>query len=144
MTQPCPFVPEPWSSSEQPAREWLYATGSIEKALAYAQLFWPHFVVHEDCVLLDLDLDGYDAWKERLPAKSDIEAMLNHRHILDLFHDAGSHEPHEWLISLGCSLKQCWEAKLKLQFPDRKFEIVFDETRCADPIDYQITFYQSR
>jgi hypothetical protein len=144
MTPTSSFVPEPWASGDDPAGEWLYVTGSIEQALAYAQLFWPPFVVHEDCVLLDRSVDGYAPWAERLREKADIEAMLNHRHILDLFHDAVGSEPHDWLISLGRTLKDCWGAKLRLEFPDRRFEVVFDETPCADPVDYQITFYQQR
>jgi hypothetical protein len=144
MTHPGSFVPEPWASGDDPAGEWWYVTGSIEQALAYAELFWPQFVVHEGCVLLARSIDGYGPWSERLEDKADIEAMLNHRHILDLFHDAAGSEPHEWLISLGRTLKECWAAKLRLEFPERRFEVVFDETPCADPVDYQITFYQQR
>jgi hypothetical protein len=136
------FIPEPWLSSDRPALNWLYATGSIEQALAYAQLFWPEFVEHEDCVFLKCDLVGYSAWITRLPTKADVEAMINHRHILDLFDAVNSSAPHEWLISLGLTLKECWKAKLNSQFPTRNFEIVFDQTLRPDPVDYQITFYQ--
>jgi len=75
--------------------------------------------------------------------KTRTEATVNHRHIADLFED-GESASHEWLIALGRTLKQCWAAKLRLDFPDRRFEVQFDETLAVDSIDYEITFYQQR
>jgi hypothetical protein len=144
MTEPRPLVPEPWSSSENPARDWLYATGSIEQALAYAELFWPKFAEHEGCVLLAESVDGYGPWAEQLKSPTDIEVMLNHRHMVDLFQDSAGCEDHDRLIALGKTLKACWAAKLAFDFPGRRFEVIFDETRQPDSVDYQVTFCQQR
>lgn len=144
MAQSHSFVPEPWSSTDEPELDWLYNTGSVGQALAYSNLFWPHFTEHDDCVFLILDVEKYALWMETLGGnKTQAEATLNHRHIADLFEDAES-APHELLIALGRTLKQCWAAKLRLDFPNRRFEVQFDETLAADAIDYEITFYQQR
>ncbi|MEY2536278.1 MAG: hypothetical protein QOG67_18 [Verrucomicrobiota bacterium] len=138
------FVPKPWSGTDEPAREWLYNTGSLEQALAYGELFWPHFVEHDDCVFLSLDLEKYKSWMTTLEgSKARVEAVLNHRHIADLFENTEL-ASHDWLINLGRKLKQCWAAKLQLDFPERHFEVQFEERRSPAATDYEITFFQSR
>jgi hypothetical protein len=144
MAQSHSSVPEPWSTTDEPALDWLYNTGSVAQALAYSELFWPRFTEHDDCVFLLLDLEKYESWMKTLGHnKTQTEATLNYRHIADLFEDAQS-ASHEWLIALGRTLKQCWAAKLRLDFPHRRFEVQFDETFAADATDYEITFYQQR
>jgi hypothetical protein len=122
----------------------LYNTGSAEQALAYSKLFWPAFVEYDDCVFLSLDLDKYHSWMAQFDNdKTGTESMLNHRHIGDMF-EAGESTPHELLIRLGCILKQCWTAKLRADFPQRRFDVHFDDSAAADAIDYEITFCQVR
>ena len=144
MSQDGSFVPEPWCTTDEPELDWLYNTGSIEQALAYSKLFWPSFIEHEDCVFLTFDDDKYRSWMAELhDDKARVEAMMNHRHIADVFEGAES-APHELLIGLGRILKQCWKAKLLLDFPQRRFEVQFDDRQSAAPSDYEITFYQPR
>jgi len=41
-------------------------------------------------------------------------------------------------------LKQMWQAKLALDFPDRRFEVEFldEELKNEDWLEYQVTFWQ--
>ena len=66
MAQSHSFVPEPWSSTDQPELAWLYNTGSVAQALAYSELFWPSFTEHDDCVFLLFDLEKYESWMKTL------------------------------------------------------------------------------
>ena len=144
MAQSQSFVPEPWSSTQQPELDWLFNTGSVAQALAYRELFWPRFTEHDDCVFLFFDPEKCESWTNTLDGdKTRTEATVNHRHIADLFEE-GQSASHEWLIALGRTLKQCWAAKLRLDFPERQFEVQFNETLAVNSTDYEITFYQQR
>ena len=139
---PSSAIPEPWATqSESPAMEWLFATGTVEQALAYSELLWPDFVEHQDCILLHCVADSFPTWKDQLGDLSKVEAMLNHVHISDFFHRESS---HDLMISLGHVLKDAWTMKLARDFPGRRFCIEFYDERSEDPTDYQITFYQMR
>jgi len=120
-------------------RSWSgsYATGSVEQALAYSELFWPEFILHEGCVLLERIPDSFPTWTESLGDSTKVEAMLNHRHISDLFHRDASHDV---MIRLGRVLKYAWTLKLARDFPDRRFAVEFYDTPSDDPTDYQVTF----
>src|SRR5437879_5309747 len=126
MAQSHSFVPEPWSTTDEPELDWLYNTGSVAQALAYSELFWPRFTEH---------VEKYESWMRTLEGKkSQAEATLNHRHIADLFED-GKSAPHDLLIALGRILKQSWASKLRLDFPHRRFEVQFDDIPATDPTD---------
>jgi hypothetical protein len=102
--------------------EWLYATGSVEQALGYSELFWPEFVEHEGCILLERVPASFNSWAESLQEPSKVEAMLNHRHVSDLFHAQTS---HDMMITLGRLLRDIWTLKLARDFPDRRFSVEF-------------------
>jgi hypothetical protein len=119
--------------------EWLYATGSVEQALACSDLFWPEFVEHEGCVFMERVADSFRGWSESLGDPSKVEAMLNHRHICDLFERESS---HNMMIGLGRVLRDAWTIKLARDFPERRFAVEFYDTPSENPTDYQITFYQ--
>jgi len=118
---------------------WLYNTGGIEQALAYSELFWPEFIEHEGCILMDRVADSFRSWSDSLRDPSKVEAMLNHRHICDLFERETS---HDMMIALGRVLRDAWTLKLARDFPKRRFAVEFYDAPSQDPTDYQITFYQ--
>ena len=75
---------------------WLIRVGSFEHAIAYAHLFWPSFTVFEDCVLFaGFSEEIFWGFMEQTRGdKRAVEAVMNHRHILDLFQGV-SREPTE-------------------------------------------------
>ena len=73
--------------------------------------------------------------------KRAVEAVLNHRHILDLF--SGSQPTREQVVYLGRLLQEVWAAKLARDFPDRRIVVSFPEEGCESLLDYEVTFYQA-
>jgi hypothetical protein len=70
---------------------WANAVGRYDYAIAYVSVFWPDFVVHDDCVFrLDPGSENYAAWLSTLEGdRSRVEAMINHLHIMDMFISEG-------------------------------------------------------
>lgn len=124
---------------------WLYHTGSVGHAIAYADLFWPAFVEHDGCVLLAERLDQANFRDWMASTKGDrraVEAVLNHTHITDLFGDGGTQPTREQVMYLGRLLREMWAAKLARDFPDRRFVVSFPEDECESLQDYEVSFYQ--
>lgn len=77
--------------------------------------------------------------------KRDVEAMLNHIHMIDINNGNPDAEHNEaQLIELGKVLKEIYAAKLAWQFPDLRFEVVFEGEPGGDPADFQVTFWTVR
>lgn len=124
---------------------WLTNVGRYDLAVAYASLFWPEFSEVDDCVLLGPGVpESYGEWRARYPDNpGSIEAVLNHRHILDLF--LTTQEPSLELVRhLGTVLKEMWSAKLHRDFPDRQFVVSFPEEFDLEVDDPELTFYTKR
>lgn len=98
---------------------WLCRAGNFEHAIAYARLCWPKFKFHDGGVLFaDIGESSYNSWLRVFQGNRTLtQAVLNHRHLLELYPD-GSQEPsREQLVYLGQRLKASWDAKLRLDFP---------------------------
>jgi hypothetical protein len=124
---------------------WLANIGRYDAALAYLSLFWPEFTVVDDCVLLGAAVpESYAEWKAKHGSDpSAIEAVLNHRHLFDLFPVAP--EPsRDVVLHLGRGLKEMWTAKLPRDFPDRRFVVSFPEDFDVEVDNPEITFYANR
>ena len=122
---------------------YLSGCGNFELAIAFRRLYWPDFVEHDNCVLLpNFSLKTYDAiLKNHNGDRAEVEALLNHQHILDLFplSDATTEAQIRYI---GQTLQEVWTAKLKRDFPNRTFEVCFNDIPGLDLVNYQITFFQ--
>ena len=119
---------------------WLYHTGSVGQAIAYADLFWPRFVEHDGCVLLAdrFDPPGFQRWMASTRGdRRAVEAVLNHTHLTDLFLPGGAEPTREQVVHLGRAVRDMWAAKLARDFPGRRFEVRFPEDGCEALVDYQ-------
>jgi hypothetical protein len=125
---------------------WIGCVGSFEHAIAYAELFWPDFVEFDGCVFFaGLIEENYRGFMEQTRGdKRSVETVMNHRHILDLFCGPELRPSREQVVYIGRLLKDMWEAKLKCDFPARRFVVSFPEEPCEGLLDYEITFYQER
>jgi hypothetical protein len=123
---------------------WLTRIGSYEHAVAYARLFWPAFTIHEDCVLFaGFSEKIFGGFMEQTGGnKQAVEAVMNHRHILDLFQNVSREPTEEVLLHLGRMLKDMWSCKLRRDFPSRTVLVTFPEEGIDDLSDYEITFFQ--
>ena len=76
--------------------------------------------------------------------KQSVEAVMNHRHILDVFAQESPRPTREQVVYLGRLLKEMWAAKLQRDFPGRRIVVSFPEEGCEDLLDYEISVYQDR
>ena len=129
-------------------RSWIGCVGNIEHAIGYAELFWPDFILFDDCVFFagKFSEEGYFGFlKHSGGNKQATEGVMNHWHILDLFFSDSTVPPmKEQVIYLGRLLKDIWEVKLRHDFPERLFVVSFPEGPTDDLSDYEVTFYQKR
>ena len=125
-------------------RSWIGHVGSIEHAIAYGELFWPEFVEHDGCVLFaGYSEESYNGFlKQTGGNRQAVEAVMNHRHILDLFPGHDPRPSREQVVYLGRLLKEMWAAKLQRDFPGRRLVVSFPEDECEDLLDYEVFIYQ--
>ena len=128
--------------------DWIAIEGNIKLAIGYSSIYWPDFIEHEDCVFLKshFSLDGFNQWKnvDYVEYFSQIEYVINHIHILDLFTQEKQGEiTKDQIIYLGEILREIYETKLTTLFKDRKFSVTFNGKEKVDElIDYELSFHQ--
>lgn len=126
---------------------WVYYAGTPGQAIAYANLFWPKFTEHDGCILRDeaFEIENFNTWMQSTAGnRREVEAVINHVHILDIFGNEAATPTLQQVLCLGRFLKATWEAKLKLEFPSKDITVSFPEDPEPDLINYEITFFQNR
>lgn len=73
-------------------------------------------------------------------SRKGIEAVINHIHIADIHSDMPASEAQ--LRHLGRVLKAIYQQKLAVDFPDRAFEVHFNDEPGLEDTDYEVTFFQ--
>lgn len=122
---------------------WIQCVGDYEHAIGYAELFWPTFEIYDGCVFsAGFDKTTYEAWMKSTEGnKTSVQVVMNHLHILDLFPNVETDPSGKQVVHLGRKLKEIWEAKLRLDFPDYNIVVSFPEEEYDDLLDYEITFF---
>jgi hypothetical protein len=128
------------------AESWIRCIGRFDHAVGYAQLFWPEFTIHDDCIMFtDFTVESYQKWMNHTSGhRGQVEAVMNHRHILDLFSRDESDVPRELVLHLGRMLRDMWECKLKRDFPGREIVVSFPDEHLEDLREYEITIYHQK
>jgi hypothetical protein len=123
---------------------WIACVGNFEHAIAYGELFWPDFAEHDGCVFFArFSEESYRGFLQQTGGnRQAVEAVMNHRHILDLFCRPDLKPTREQVIYLGRLLKDAWAAKLQRDFPGKRFVVSFPEEASEDLLDYEVTFFQ--
>lgn len=131
--------------------DWMVSEGNIRLTIAYSLLFWPEFIEYDGCIILKnkFSAQNFENWKKAGYVKNyaQIESVLNHIHLLDLF---GTEEKkdeinYEQILFLGNKLCEIYTAKLKIDFPEKKFIFKFNGNEKIETFDdYEITFYQEK
>jgi predicted oxidoreductase (fatty acid repression mutant protein) len=110
---------------------------------AYQEMFWPDFIEHDGCVFLAFNRNAYQQWHRQTGGdRRKIESLMNHRHVVDLLPKAVESPTRGLVILFGQLLRDVWDAKLRRDFPTRKFCVSFPPEERIDLTDYEITFYQ--
>ena len=130
--------------------DWIAIEGNIKLAIGYSSIFWPDFIEHENCVFLKshFSIANYNEWKnvDYIEYFSQIEYVLNHIHILDLFAEEQGKQSEiskDQIIYLGIVLREIYETKLRTQFKDKTFIVTFNGNEDpGDLTDYELSFHQ--
>ena len=123
---------------------WLGFKGNYELAIAFSRLFWPEFVEHDGCVFFaGFSLESFRGFMAQCNGdRASVEQVMNHRHLLDIFHHAADTATLDQLTFLGTVLRETWRAKLARDFPSRSFEVTFDHADADDLLEYFVAFCQ--
>lgn len=125
---------------------WVACLGRFDHAICYAAIFWPDFVVHDDCILFDpVDVENFNDWMTHCKGnRTAVESVVNHRHIVDLFDN--KFEPTKEVVRhIGRLLKDMWSCKLARDFPGRSVKVEISEPQDSEDLyEYQITVFQER
>ncbi len=121
---------------------WIGMKGSYDIAVGYTFIFWPEFVVIDDYVLRQGSTEpNLREWEKKGADRRGIEAVINHIHIADIHYGKTASEAQ--LRHLGRVLKSIYQLKLAADYPERSFEVHFNDEDGLDPIDYELTFFQA-
>ncbi len=130
-------------------QDWVTSEGDIQMAIGYSTIFWPEFVEFNDYIFIKSHFseDNFKEWikSESVSNYGQIENVINHIHILDLFsYEKQADISFEQVKYLGDLLQKIYSTKLKVEFPNRNFTVTFNGAEhLNDLIDYQLTFYQN-
>lgn len=134
-----------WLPGPVTPEEWVGMMGNFDLAVGYSFLFWPSFVRFDDFVLRQGFREDALRGFERSTGgdRPAIESVMNHVHIVDIH--CNEPVPSEIQIRhIGRVLKAVHEVKLKADFPELSFVVLFNDEPGLDPLDYQLTFLQAR
>lgn len=124
-------------------RAWIDCVGNYELATGYSLIFWPSFVQFEGYVLREgfseQSLRGFEeATKSN---RATVERVVNQLPIASIHCNV---EPTEaQLRYLGRTLRQISELKLRHDFPNRRFQVEFNDEPGLIEDEYELTFWQT-
>jgi len=127
-------------------RSWIGFTGNFQEAIGYSVIFWPTFVEIEGCIVREgIPRDNVLLWLKHFKGDRErVEAMVNHLHIEDLHYNGCKDSSPDRLSYLGRLLEEIYDCKLKRDFPNKTFNVLFEEPENKeDLLEYILTFYQS-
>ncbi len=113
-----------WSQKFTPpmdSRDYVVHNVDVTAAVILSDLFYPELVIVRGCLLLadQYEHDNFTEWWTTLEGNTqDIERVVNHLHIWDLFTPAGPIE-EQALELLAQRVAQAWQMHAERQFPDR-------------------------
>ena len=126
-------------------QSWTGCVGRFALAVGYASLFWPEFVLFDGYILpkgfSESALRGFES-REGTTRKS-VECVMNHLHIADIQYVGCPDISKDKIVLLGTMLKEIYEAKLRVQFPDRPCQVeLYIPPDEDDLVSYEICFWQ--
>jgi hypothetical protein len=123
---------------------WVGCTGNFCLAVGYSTVFWPRLVEFEGYVLHEgFSVDSLRGFEQSCGSdRQQVEAVMNHRHIADIQYYGCEDITRERIVYLGRILREIYSAKLAWQFPERRFEVVFNEDGVEHLTNYEVTFFQ--
>ena len=131
---------------------WIGCSGSFSLAVGYTTIFCPKFVEFENYIFcrdepvneeFELNIRGFESQEGSSPRS--VEWVINHLHIADIQHRGCEDISADKLILIGNSLKEIYEARLALLYPDKPCVVKFYIPENLDDYDeYQLSFWQKK
>jgi hypothetical protein len=124
---------------------WAHCTANSWSLIGASRVLWPDFVLFDGCVFRGDGVDeaNYRDWMVHTGGnRSKVEAVLNHRHVLDEFPTISPGSPEAQVLYLGGVMAAMLRAKLAHEFPERTFEVTWDCDRTDDMAMWSVTFFQ--
>ena len=150
MTDYTQLIPElkKWNNGRGiDVESWIGCEGDFKKAIGYSTIFWPTFIEIEGCIVRErVRKENVLQWITHCKGDTkSVEATVNHIHLEDLHHQDCADISPERLAYLGRVLKEIYECKLNRDYPNRKFEVIYEEPEVKENLsDYILTFYQTK
>jgi hypothetical protein len=115
----------------------------VSDAVALASIFWPDLVEYRGCVVLAEHFDRvvFETWWRHFHGNiGEIEQMLNHTHVYDLFSGVSASTDPMLYEAVGRVMRSTWPCKLKAAYPDKEFDFYYG----TEPTEYgpTLSFWQ--
>jgi hypothetical protein len=93
-----------------------------DAVVAVCRLLLPKFVEYEGGIFLETNftVESYYEWRKRLADLSEVENMLNHQHVYDLF-AVTDHISEKSYLGVANVLAETINLALRACYPDRQF-----------------------
>ena len=135
-----------WNNGDGISLEsWISSVGNFGLAIGYLTVFWPEFVEYEGYILREgFSLDSLRGFEKSCSGdRKAVEVVMNHLHIFDIQHYGCKDLSKDKVILLGSKLKEIYEARLQLKFPEKPCVVSFYQPKNADELEeYELTFWQ--
>lgn len=105
--------------------------GSFELAVAFVNLFWPEFVERRGCIIRAVGFNekNFEEWWATANGdRAIIERALNHLHVADIVPSDRAEVEDDVLRYLGQQISEMWRSRVAQLFPDRTFDVWFEDT----------------
>lgn len=129
-----------------PLETWTEYEGNFKLAVGYAAVFWPKFEAVGKYILIEgrskKEIEEFEIQLNSSPQL--VERVLNHLHLADLHNHDEDYLTADKLLFLGKIMREMWDAKLRLEFPDRPCTVELYVPDDPDELlEYQISFWQT-
>lgn len=111
-------------------RSFQYYTARVDQMFSFLDILWPEFIEFDGLILRrnSIPTDWNTFQEQAQKAKwslSDIEYIINHFHIMDLFLNDPDRDAIEIKVFrfLAYSIADMWKCRLQNLFPDRAFVV---------------------
>ncbi|ALA20339.1 MULTISPECIES: hypothetical protein [unclassified Chelatococcus] len=120
---------------------WIAHNVHPDEVVAVGRLLFPRFVEFNGGVFLEMKFKeaSFFEWMAKLKRLPDVERILNHVHIHDLFSNS-TDAPEESYMAVAELLAATWRQALGTCFPDQSFVVEVSADPDGDPV---VTFAQS-
>lgn len=115
-------------------QNYIETRGSLELAIAFANLFWPELVEYQGCIVRRdaLDPETFEKWWQKSDGdRAAVERMMNFLHVREIAPNDDFAVDVTLIRFLGNRIAEMWQQRAQTQFPTRHFRAWYDETEGA-------------